>query len=96
MSNLREMFVVTATEEKTPEIRRADYWVHGFWDKRVVRVKQTVDIKTGKMGKPTVEWSCGGRDYDEVEDDILAAECFAKAINDACARARAWEVTPFE
>ena len=63
--------------------RRATYKVSGFWSGSTVSVTQSTTIIANEVVwlSSDVEWSCGGRDHDEVEDNVEAAGYFA-----CCAR----------
>lgn len=79
-------------KENTSERDRSMvYAVHGFWSGDNVRVSQSRDWKTDQWGLPQIGWSCGGREPAKEPDDLVAAECFAKAIFDAVQVARQWK-----
>ena len=40
---------------------------------------------------PEVNWGIGGRDLKEEPNNLIAAECFAKAILDAIKQAKKWK-----
>lgn len=70
--------------------RSITYAVHGFWSGDNVRVTQSRDYRNGEWEEPQINWSCGGRDPKSETDDIVAVECFGKAIADAVKQARKW------
>lgn len=78
------------TEEVSKYQRRITYAVHGFWGGDNVNVSQHIDWLTTKWAVPTINWSCGGREPKQEPDDIVAAECFGRAIADAVKVARKW------
>lgn len=81
-------------EKREDKFTRAmRYAVHGFWPSDSVRVTQARDYRDG-WKSPEVDWSCGGRSPKTEPDDLVAAECFAKAVTDAVRVARRWKKKP--
>lgn len=70
------------------------YKVHGFWSENSVRIHQKKDSKDKLWRSPTINWSTGGRDWEEESDDLVAAECFARAILNAVETAKEWKTKP--
>ncbi len=56
-----------------------------------MRCDQYLFFSTGKWDEPEVNWGIGGRDSKEEPDNLVAAECFAKAILDAVEQAKKWK-----
>ncbi len=71
--------------------RRINYKIHGFWSGNTVRINQYKFIETMEWDEPEVNWGIGGRDSKEEPDNLVAAECFAKAILDAVEQAKKWK-----
>jgi hypothetical protein len=78
------------TKQNSEFSRSVVYAVHGFWSGDSVRVDQSVDHKDKEWKAPTINWSCGGRDGKQEPDDVVAVECFSKAIADAVKVAKRW------
>ena len=76
---------------ESPLSRTLNYHVHGYWSNSAVRVYQHKNIVTGEWASPEVDWSTGGQDHKEEPDNLIAAECFAKAILDAVEQAKKWK-----
>ena len=70
------------------------YKVHGFWSGDSVRIYQTKLSKKEDWSSVVFNWSSGGRDREEESDDLVAAECFARAILNAVEVAKEWKVKP--
>jgi hypothetical protein len=69
--------------------------VHGFWsDVITIHVRRDTHWQIDRDSRPAPTWdieiihSSGGRDTDEVKDDVLAHEYFAHAVLAACHMAR--------
>ena len=82
------------TESSNNHERRMTYAVHGFWSGDNVSVSLRRHYRTAEWESPKINWSCGGRELKDEPDDIVAVECFGKAILDAVALARQWIATP--
>lgn len=70
------------------------YKVHGFWSGESVRIHQTKDSKNEPWNEPVINWSTGGRDHSEEKDDLIASECFARAVLNAVEIAKEWQTKP--
>lgn len=81
----------TTTLQETKFGRSINYKVHGYWSNDIVRCDQYLFFSTGKWDEPEVNWGIGGRDSKEEPDNLVAAECFAKAILDAVEQAKKWK-----
>jgi hypothetical protein len=90
MTTETEIIPFVRTETKSEHSWRMTYAVHGFWSDKV-RVDQSKSWRTGEWDEPDVNWSCGGRDGNQEPSNIIAAECFAKAVADAVKVARKWQ-----
>ena len=81
------------TKREDEYSRTVFYAVRGFWSGDNVSACQRRSRKNDEWEPPSIRWSSGGRDKALEKDDIVAAECFGKAIADACAVAREWSET---
>lgn len=80
------------TEKRQDDYSRSvTYAVHGFWSGNNVSVSQSRDFRNEEWQAPEINWSCGGRDIKKEPDDIIAVECFGKAIAAAVKVARKWQ-----
>jgi hypothetical protein len=58
--------------------------VHGFWSRSTVSVYRFKKMDLSEEWvEPTINWSCGGRDYEEEPSDAQAACNFASALTKA-------------
>jgi hypothetical protein len=69
------------------QLEESDYYkhwrfkVHGFWSRSTVSVYQFRKMDENEVWvEPTLNWSCGGRDYEEEPSDSQAARNFASAM----------------
>ena len=77
-------------DESNASQRSVAYNIHGFFATYYLRVRQDKNHKTGKWSAPAITWGSCGRDRDEEPCDVIAAECLAAAIRDACEVASKW------
>ena len=92
MTNEPRPFIRSITKSKYDHI--AIYAVHGFWSGSNVQVYHSLDIRTGEFGRPTINWSTGGRDNMVEPEDHVAVACLAKAMASASKLAKKWGSTP--
>lgn len=78
-------------KQKDNHSRSIVYAVHGFWSGDNVRVTQSKDYRNHQWEVPQINWSCGGRDYEQEPSSTVAVRCFGKAIAAAVRVAFKWE-----